>query len=282
MNSRYLKADYFDNIPVSVIKYSGTDKVLPHSHEFIEMIYILSGSATHSCELGSKRLESGDYMFIDSDNIHAFSDKSDDFSVLFCEFTPEFIDETLSGCNGFSDVLRNYLVNLMPYEVTGVYMFRDTTGEIRRRLEFMQVEYAERSRGYAELIRCGLLEIIILSMRNIESSPSTLDGKIKYIIKYVHEHYAEDISLCELAGRFYCSVANLSVLFKKNCGMTFTQYLRRVRIMAACRLLRERDYSVDAVADMVGYRDTRHFRAVFRDIMGINPLSYRKRQLWSK
>ncbi len=282
MSLRYLKADYFDNIPISVMKYSGTDKVLPHSHEFIEMIYILGGSAMHSCSVGVKRMSAGDYMFIDYDSIHAFSDKSDDFSVLFCEFTPEFIDETLSGRSHLADVLRNYLVNLMPYEEKGVFMFYDSNGDIKRRLEFMHGEYEAKNRGYAELVRCELLEIIILSMRNIESSPMSLDEKAKYIIKFINEHYMEDITLSSLADRFYCSVANLSVLFKKNCGMTFTQYLRRVRVMAACRLLRERDYSVDTVADMVGYRDTRHFRAVFRDIMGINPLSYRKRQFWSK
>ncbi len=282
MGARYLKEDYIGNTSISIMRYRGTDQVLPHSHEFIEMIYVMSGSATHSCSAGVKSMSAGDYMFIDFDNIHAFTDKSADFSVLFCEFTPQFIDDTLSGSVHFADVLRNYLVNLMPYEDTGVFMFYDSNGDIKRRLDFMLSEYESKNRGYTELVRCGLLEIIILSMRNIESSPSTIDEKAKYIIKYINEHYAEDITLSNLADTFYCSVANLSVIFKKNCGMTFTRYLQRVRVMAACRLLRERNNSVDDVAEAVGYRDVRHFRAVFRNVMDTNPMSYRKRQLLSR
>lgn len=279
MEIRLSKKDYLDNLPISMFCISGTDTVAPHSHEFIEMIYVVSGSAIHKCLLGTKRMTAGDYMFIDFGSVHSFNDKSDDFSVIDCLFTPEYIDETLKNCVHFSDILKNYLVNVFPYEESGIYMFEDSENIVSDRIIFMIKEYENKKRGYVELIRCCLLEIIILSMRNIRVQSVQADDRIKYIVKYINENYEREIYLSDLKDRFYCSTSNISILFKKCYGMTYTQYLQRVRILAACRLLRDSKYSVDNVAEMVGYKDTRYFRKIFKQTMFINPTGYRKRLL---
>ena len=73
------------------------------------------------------------------------------------------------------------------------------------------------------------------------------------------------------------SVRNLSRRFVAATGLSPRQYLRRVRIEAAKRLLEARGATLDRVADAVGYGDTRAFVRAFSQVTGLSPGQYRQR-----
>lgn len=99
--------------------------------------------------------------------------------------------------------------------------------------------------------------------------------KIKKILKYVDEHYAEDISLNQVADVMEMSVVYVSQLFKKETGMNFTSYLTEVRINKAEELLKTGKYKIYEVSEMVGYQTMQYFSKVFRKVTGQYPKEYR-------
>ncbi len=95
-------------------------------------------------------------------------------------------------------------------------------------------------------------------------------------VRYVEVHYAEDVSLAQVAKCVYLSPSYLSTLFKKATGLSFREYLSRVRISEAKRKLSKGWESVTDIAYAVGYDSQSYFSKVFRRIAGISPTEYQR------
>lgn len=94
---------------------------------------------------------------------------------------------------------------------------------------------------------------------------------------YVEEHYMDDIGINTIAVTYGITPNYLSKLFHQKEGMRLIDYLTRVRIAHAKRLLISPDsLSISEVAEQVGYNGTRHFSKVFQKITGQTPSEYRK------
>ncbi|CAM4473331.1 response regulator transcription factor [Paenibacillus phoenicis] len=94
---------------------------------------------------------------------------------------------------------------------------------------------------------------------------------VDYMTGYIHEHYAEDITLAELSEKLYISRNHLSIIFKNITGETFNNYLTRVRIEKARELLLQRNMLVYEVAEQVGYKNVPYFSTLFKKITGMSP-----------
>jgi two-component system response regulator YesN len=94
--------------------------------------------------------------------------------------------------------------------------------------------------------------------------------------KHVKENYGEKITLEDAAGLVYLSPAYFGILFKKETGLNFSEYISRVKIKKAKDFLRNQKYKISEVGEMVGYKDTKYFSKLFRRITGIKPTEYRK------
>ncbi len=91
--------------------------------------------------------------------------------------------------------------------------------------------------------------------------------------QYIEAHYAEDISREDIARLVFLNSSYFGRMFKKATGTTFTDYLIEVRLKNAVALL-DRGEKVSAVYQMVGYKDEKYFRKVFREYMGCSPAEY--------
>lgn len=94
--------------------------------------------------------------------------------------------------------------------------------------------------------------------------------------QYIHEHYAEEVTLAELSEKIYISRNHLSIIFKNMTGETFNNYLTRVRIEKARELLMERKMLVYEVAERVGYKNVPYFSTLFKKMTGLNPTDFIK------
>ena len=94
--------------------------------------------------------------------------------------------------------------------------------------------------------------------------------------QYIKEHFASNLSLDEIAGAAELSNAYGSSIFKKETGMTITNYLIQVRMEEAQRLLRETNLTINEVGYKVGYLDARYFSKLFIRVVGVKPVDYRK------
>lgn len=95
------------------------------------------------------------------------------------------------------------------------------------------------------------------------------------VIDYIHDQYATPLTLETAASRIPISPHYLSHLFRDELGMTFLEYVTRVRMEKARELLRTTDLHIREIASRVGYEDAGYFTRVFRKVNGISPNRYR-------
>ena len=86
--------------------------------------------------------------------------------------------------------------------------------------------------------------------------------------------YDKEISLTDIADYLSLHPNYFSALFKKDCGMTFMEYLRKVRIEKACALMKQSNRKLYEIAEQVGYRDALQFNRAFHKETGVSPSEY--------
>ena len=147
----------------------------------------------------------------------------------------------------------------------------------------IECELMEKKRGWEEMIRIHLTDLLISVSRYINSairnnfSISSKEWRIASAsINAVQERYSEGITLKEIAESMYISQSRLSRIFKKTTGESFSQYLRNVRIKQVCELLKKSTLNVEDAAKACGFNDMGTFYEVFGEAVGVTPKKYRE------
>ncbi len=108
------------------------------------------------------------------------------------------------------------------------------------------------------------------------SSGSNNSPLIHQALVYLQQNYTRPISRKDLADAVNVSENYFTEVFRQEMRLTPWEYLSRVRISVACRLLLETDESVKAVAMRAGYNDPAYFTRVFHKMIGVSPRDYRR------
>ncbi|MDD2710632.1 MAG: AraC family transcriptional regulator [Verrucomicrobiae bacterium] len=114
----------------------------------------------------------------------------------------------------------------------------------------------------------------------LHGSPQSVDRdaeRIVTVIQYLQNNLAQPATLEDLARLVFVSPNHLSTLFRRHTGHSPIDYLIRLRMEEACRLLRGRRLQVREIADKAGYADTAYFSRHFRQHIGIPPSKYRNK-----
>ncbi len=101
---------------------------------------------------------------------------------------------------------------------------------------------------------------------------------IKRAVHYIEQIYHRDIKLEEIARHVYVTPAYLSTRFKQETGISTKNYLHKLRIEEACKLLSTPAIRVYEVAERVGYTEEKYFFQVFKKYMHLTPMQYRKQK----
>lgn len=100
------------------------------------------------------------------------------------------------------------------------------------------------------------------------------DHVISDVQKYINGHIEDRLTLNDVAAVFGLSSNYLSALFKKSCGIGFTEYITQKKISRAKSLLLEQDLKIYEVADRLGFESAFYFSKVFKKVEGISPREY--------
>ena len=123
-----------------------------------------------------------------------------------------------------------------------------------------------------QLTVAGITDVFDQCRRQLSEgrSPSVIKAKA-----YINEHYREKIYLEDIARHVHLNHQYLSVLFKKETGVSISDYVTEVRMERARYLLRNTTESVGTIAETVGYPDPQYFSRRFRRSIGTSPQRYR-------
>lgn len=102
-----------------------------------------------------------------------------------------------------------------------------------------------------------------------------LKGGIQRIKKYIDAHYGENISLKSIAADFYMNAVYLGRLFRKSYGMYFNEYLLKIRVEEAKKLLRQTDLRMYEIAAKIGFQNVDYFVTQFEKLEHKSPTEYR-------
>jgi YesN/AraC family two-component response regulator len=103
---------------------------------------------------------------------------------------------------------------------------------------------------------------------------------LRHALAFVREHFAEPLTLSQVADEARLSRFHFCRLFQRRVGISFRAYLCGLRIARAQALLADRELTVTEVAYAIGFNDLSHFDKVFNRIVGMSPTVYR-RSLWA-
>ncbi|MGG3690269.1 MULTISPECIES: phosphoenolpyruvate hydrolase family protein [Bacillaceae] len=113
-------------------------------------------------------------------------------------------------------------------------------------------------------------------IEKIISGFSTIDDYIDFIKRYISLHYKDEISLNEISEILHVSRSHLSTLFKKNVGVSFTDYLIDFRLNRALEIYQEKRLPLTIIAELVGYQNYSQFSKIFKKRKGKSPREFIK------
>jgi signal transduction histidine kinase/DNA-binding LacI/PurR family transcriptional regulator/AraC-like DNA-binding protein len=145
-----------------------------------------------------------------------------------------------------------------------------------------QADMARLSRGVASVLAKGMfsieetvahIEAALARYRNLGSETQRL---VRKAMAYIHEHYAEPISLKDVAHSVGISKEYLARCFHQETGITLVTYLNRYRIGQAKARLEAGEQNLTQIALAVGFSSGPYFSRVFRQEVGMAPSEYRQ------
>lgn len=130
-----------------------------------------------------------------------------------------------------------------------------------------------------DIIRASI-EALIVAVNKIEelgSADACTDARMIKIMNYVQANYI-DITLDDLAEKFFLSKPYLSKYIKEKSGMTFGDLVKKIRMKKAKALLKSSNMTVENIAMSVGYQNVEHFNRLFKKAYDMTPMQFRNQK----
>ncbi|WP_394886085.1 AraC family transcriptional regulator [Clostridium butyricum] len=132
------------------------------------------------------------------------------------------------------------------------------------------------------------IKYLLLNETNIDTNPNSLNNLFIYFysfltsdnvpksIKYINDHFSENINIKQLAHIEYYNINYYSEWFKNIMNVSPTEYIQNLRIKKSKQLLLNTDLTILQVSQMIGYEHNSSFTKVFKNSEKISPLEFRK------
>ena len=263
---------------MTVLKRSCIGEHPGHTHDFVELVYILSGKAEHVVDGVKYSVSRGDIIFMNCNCVHSFSSESE-HTYINILFTPEFIGEDIvTPENAFSlfsltafDQMRNDL------EFGKITFSGQERQDVENIIQLMLTELDTRQTYWESTLRNCLNNLIIKMLRKTEQGMDfvEIDDMWKELSTYIDENLDTSLSLSELAKKCFYNPSYFSRIFKEKFGVSLVEYKTKRRIEKAIELLSDTELPIDEISDRVGFSDRHSFYHAFSKYADATPASYR-------
>lgn len=286
--------DYFrdgEQVYIHTENASGENIGVMHRHNFIEIVYVISGSARHYMDDINYEVRKGDLIIVNYGVPHSFiplKDSGEEFSTYDLLFTTELFEITgIDSCD-FSALASSYLFYSLfqgnePPDNSLNLIRSGSSREFGVLFSQIYDEYTARNSGYMNMIRAYLVQLITKIFREIDkktNSTTTREQRavVNKAIEYMKQNYNTPINLDNLVADIFLSKDYFRQLFKTTTGTSVTDFIQKIRIEEAERLLLETDRPIFDIAGDCGFMDVKFFYKTFKKLTGKNPGEFRKQK----
>ncbi len=141
---------------------------------------------------------------------------------------------------------------------------------------FKKMDEAKYARDAVALLQSFLDKVtLMVASADLKDKDS---HRLQQLLDYMHENYAEQLTLAELSKHFHFNMSYLSSYFSAHMKEGFSEYLNRIRIEKAIELLNDGTITISDISGRVGYSDHSYFCKVFKKFTGDSPSSYRRKK----
>jgi len=254
-----------------------------HWHEETEFLWVESGRAAFQVGMRAYELEAGEGVFVPPGALHGgVSLNGSPCTYMAVVFDLMWLTHPQDGLSA------RYLLPLQrgQAELPAVFARRDRLGRtvLRRLARICRLAgSADPARDFA--VKAELYAIFAAYAAGGNWSRPGPAGavdaraleRLKNVLSYIERHYAEKLTIRQLAAEAGLSAGHFSRLFKTYMRRTPIEYVIRCRIREAARLLAETGWPVGEVAGAVGFDHFGYFSRRFREVYQCSPSEYRKR-----
>ena len=253
-----------------------------HTHDYVEVICMCSGSTTHIVNGKEIRLEQGDLLFLSQSATHEVCRAGEvDIAVNFIVL-PEFFSAPLSMIGEEETPLRKFLIDCLCGQNSGAgYLYFDVSDvkpiqNLLENLLWILIQDTPSKRKMSQMTM-ALLFMQLLGHTETLTTDDHGDKVVWQVLRYVESNYA-DGSFAELTEQLHYDPSWLSREIKRRTGKTYTQLVQEKRLAQAAFLLRNTDRNVSDIAHAVGYENCSFFHRIFADAYGKSPRHYRMQE----
>lgn len=272
------------NENINIYKYLTDLPEREHTHDFVEIEYIWNGSGHQIINGTNYFVERGDLLFFNFGDVHEYyPDK--EIGIINCLINPRFFGDELVNSENAMDILTLTLfkdfsgtIEDIPHKIK--FLGRDLI-ELEAIMEFMGNEFKDKLPGYMTALK-GYANVLLTKIFRVQKKQNShsiygdIDRITPQVLKYIEENYNKKLSLKELASSSFYNPSYFSRVFKECFGKTLTQYINEKRINETTRLIKETDFSMEEIGNMVGIRDKKQFYKTFKEYTGLTPNAYKK------
>ncbi len=251
-----------------------------HWHDEIEIIYIKKGTGIVSINLIQHTVTSGCIVIIPPGHLHSigqFENQRMEYENIIFDLKM-LVAKKADICTSsyFQPLIHNSLT--LPEIITPQSPHYIEIATCLNNSDEICKTYPD---AYQLAIKSYLFSFFYILFKNYTSEVAPYKkkkslNKMKFIIKYIEGHYAEHLTIENMANITGFSESHFMKFFKNTMGSTFIDYLNEYRLTIALRLLKSSESSILCVAEEVGYENLSYFNRIFKKKFHTTPSNYRK------
>ncbi|MBE7037483.1 MAG: helix-turn-helix domain-containing protein [Ruminococcaceae bacterium] len=263
---------------VHYFEYPKNFKFTGESHNFWELVYTDKGTITVFSDDKSYTLKQGNIVFHKPNewhNIHSDSKEATNVAIVSFEcMSPamKYFENKILSAGQDQKTIMSKIIS-------------EYTGAFSTPLDNPYTNHLVRKQnptiGSEQLIRQYIAELLISFLRDVspihqrsQMSINRESSLVNMVVNYMLDHITENISIYDLVKYTGSNKTTISSVFKNTFGMSVMEYFINLKIDMAKKYLREDNYNISQISEILGYSGIHYFSRQFKKVTGMSPSEY--------
>lgn len=256
-----------------------------HSHNFLELVFILEGQGMHCLEGQSFPVSAGDVFLLQGRQKHFFHDLRN-IELVNVLYDPDRLglpESELRKLPGYCAMFMLEPKHRRHHHFSSrLHLQRRDLVSALQILDKIDCAFTAHDAGWEITALTSLQELIIYLSKcytNSDSPDATALLRVADVISLLEKEFMKPWTLDDLVNTANMSRGNLIRIFRNATGQTPIEYLIDIRLQRAINMLKNSELPITEIAYLVGFNDSNYFSRLFREKLNASPREYRMKYL---